>query len=212
MSGANWLQLAALVVVVLVSVPLLGAYLARMLGSGRAPGDRVFAPVERVIYRVVGVDAGREQRWSVYALSLLAFSAVSVIGLFFIQPDTGLAAAEPDRRRRRAAGACLQHRLELYDEHELAELRRRVDHEPPQPDRARLAVQNFVSAAVGIAVAVALVRGLTRRRSETIGNFWVDVTRVTVRVLVPIALVIALALASQGVVQSLRGPADAMTL
>ena len=71
---------------------------------------------------------------------------------------------------------------------------------------AGLAVQNFVSAAVGIAVAVALVRGLVRRRSATIGNFWVDLTRVTVRVLLPLAIVLALLLASQGVVQSLRGP------
>ena len=77
---------------------------------------------------------------------------------------------------------------------------------------AGLTVQNFASAAVGIAVAVALVRGLIRRRSATIGNFWVDLTRVTVRVLVPLAAVIALLLASQGVVQSLRGPAQARTV
>ena len=75
-----------------------------------------------------------------------------------------------------------------------------------------LAVQNFVSAAVGIAVAVALIRGIVRRRSETIGNFWVDLTRTTIRVLLPLAMVVALVLASQGVVQSLRGSAEAATV
>ena len=82
MSGANWLQLAALVAALLVTTPLLGAYLARVLGGGGAPGDRVFSPVERGIYRLTGVDPDREQPWNVYAVSLLAFSVVSVVGLF----------------------------------------------------------------------------------------------------------------------------------
>jgi hypothetical protein len=76
-SAANWLQLVALVGALLVTAPLLGAYLGRVLGSGAALGDRFFLPVERVLYRVAGVDPGREQPWNVYALSLLAFSAVS---------------------------------------------------------------------------------------------------------------------------------------
>jgi K+-transporting ATPase ATPase A chain len=80
-SGWNWLQLVALVGAGVVTTPLLGAYLARVLGGGAAPGDRGFLPVERVIYRAAGVDPGREQPWNVYALSLLAFSVVSVVAL-----------------------------------------------------------------------------------------------------------------------------------
>jgi K+-transporting ATPase ATPase A chain len=86
MSGANWLQLIVLVGAVVATAPLLGAYLARVLGGAAAPGDRIFAPVERGIYRLLGVDPAREQPWSVYALSLLAFSAVSVVALFLALP------------------------------------------------------------------------------------------------------------------------------
>jgi K+-transporting ATPase ATPase A chain len=80
MSWQNWLQVAALAGLVLLSTRLLGSYLASVLGGGATPGDRFFLPVERAIYRVTGVDPAREQPWSVYALSLLMFSAVSVLG------------------------------------------------------------------------------------------------------------------------------------
>ena len=200
-----------LVAAVVATTPFLGAYLARVLGGGGAPGDRVFDPVERTIYRLAGSISDREQPWNVYALSLLGFSLVSVLGLYLLQRRPGRPAPEPDRRRRRAVGALLQHGASFVTntnwqnyggESTMSHL----------TQMGGLAVQNFVSAAVGIAVAVALVRGLTRRRSETIGNFWVDLTRVTVRVLLPLATVVALALASQGVVQSLRGPAQATTV
>ena len=102
MSAANWLQLAALVGLVLISTPLLGAYLARVYGGESAPGDRVFLPVERLIYRLFGVDASREQRWPVYAISLLAFSAVSVLVLYALQRLQGHLPLEPDR----ASSAC----------------------------------------------------------------------------------------------------------
>jgi K+-transporting ATPase ATPase A chain len=88
-SGANWLQLVALVGALFVTVPLLGAYLARVLGGGAAPGDRFFLPIERAFYRIAGVDPSREQPWNVYALSLLAFSAVSVVGLYLLERVQG---------------------------------------------------------------------------------------------------------------------------
>ena len=211
MSGANWLQLVALVATLLVTAPLLGAYLARVLGSGGAPGDRVFAPVERAIYRIAGVDPGREQPWTVYALSLLAFSVVSVVALFVLQRLQGALPLNPTDVEgvpsalafNTASSFVTNTNWQNYGgESTMSHL----------TQMGGLAVQNFVSAAVGIAVAVALVRGLTRARAETIGNFWVDLTRVTVRVLVPISAVIALALVSQGAVQSLRGPAQATTV
>ncbi len=211
MSGANWLQLLALVAGVLVIARALGPYLARVLTNGPAPGDRGFLPVERVIYKATGVDPAREQPWSLYALSLLAFSAVSALGLFALQRlqgvlplnPTDVDSVPPALAFNTAVSFTTNTNWQNYaGESTMSHL----------TQMAGLTVQNFISAAVGIAVAVALVRGLTRRRSETIGNFWVDLTRVTIRVLVPLALVLALMLASQGVVQSLRGSAEARTV
>jgi K+-transporting ATPase ATPase A chain len=211
MTWQSWLQLVALVALVLVSTRALGAYLARVLGGDAAPGDRVFLPVERLFYRVLGVDPAREQTWAAYALSLLAFSAVSVAGLFLLQRAQGLLPLNPTGvggvpsalAFNTAASFVTNTNWQNYGgESTMSHL----------TQMAGLTVQNFVSAAVGIAVAVALVRGLTRRRSATIGNFWADVTRVTTRVLLPLAAVLALVLASQGVVQTLRGSAEATTL
>jgi K+-transporting ATPase ATPase A chain len=211
MSWENWLQLGSLVGLILVSTRLLGPYLARVLGSGRAPGDRVFLPVERAVYRVAGVDPAREQPWGVYAVSLLAFSVVSVLGLYMLQRLQGLLPLNPTGvdgvpsalAFNTAASFVTNTNWQNYGgESTMSHL----------TQMAGLTVQNFVSAAVGIAVAVALVRGLTRRRSETIGNFWVDLTRVTTRVLLPLAVGIAFVLVSQGVVQTLSGSAEATTV
>ena len=211
MSGANWLQLLALVGAVLVTTRVLGPYLARVLADGPALGDRVFLPVERTVYRAVGVDPSREQPWAVYALSLLAFSGISVLGLFLLQRlqgalflnPTDVVGVPPALAFNTAASFVTNTNWQNYGgESTMSNL----------TQMSGLAVQNFVSAAVGIAVAVALIRGLTRRRSETIGNFWVDLTRVTTRVLVPGAILVALVLASQGVVQNLGGFTDAATV
>jgi K+-transporting ATPase ATPase A chain len=210
-SGANWLQLAALVALVVATTRLLGPYLARVLEGGPAIGDRVFLPVERAVYRIVGVDPSREQPWTIYALSLLAFSAVSVVGLFFLQRlqgalflnPTEVAGVPPALAFNTAASFVTNTNWQNYGgESTMSNL----------TQMSGLAVQNFVSAAVGIAVAVALIRGLTRRRSETIGNFWVDLTRTTTRVLLPLAALIAVVLASQGVVQNLGGFTEATTV
>jgi K+-transporting ATPase ATPase A chain len=210
-SGANWLQLAALVALVVATTRLLGPYLARVLEGGPAIGDRVFLPVERAVYRIVGVDPSREQPWTIYALSLLAFSAVSVVGLFFLQRlqgalflnPTEVAGVPPALAFNTAASFVTNTNWQNYGgESTMSNL----------TQMSGLAVQNFVSAAVGIAVAVALIRGLTRRRSETIGNFWVDLTRSTTRVLLPLAAVVSLVLVSQGVVQNLGGFTEVTTL
>ena len=211
MSAAGWFQLLALVALVLVTARLLGPYLARVLGGGSAPGDRVFLPIERVVYRAVGVDPEREQRWNVYAVSLLAFSAVSVIGLYALERlqgvlplnPTDVTAVPPALSFNTAASFVTNTNWQNYGgESTMSHL----------TQMAGLAVENFLSAAVGIAVVVALIRGLTRQRSATIGNFWVDLTRTTTRILLPLSIVIGLLLVSQGVVQSLRGSVDATTV
>jgi K+-transporting ATPase ATPase A chain len=211
MSGANWLQLLALVVAVVVTTRLLGPYLAAVFSGGSAPGDRVFLPIERFIYRLSGVDERREQRWNIYALSLLAFSAVSVLGLYLLQRvqewlpfnptdvvnvpaplafNTAVSFVTNTNWQNYAAESTMSHLTQMVG----------------------LTVQNFVSAAVGIAVVVALIRGLTGRRAGTIGNFWVDLTRATLRILLPIAAVVALVFISQGVVQNFNGNTTAVTV
>jgi K+-transporting ATPase ATPase A chain len=211
MSASNWLQLLALVGGIFVVTRLLGPHLARVLEGGPAPGDRIFLPVERLIYRVTGVDPRREQPWTAYALSLLAFSAVSVVGLYLLQRvqgnlplnPTSVVAVPPALAFNTAASFVTNTNWQNYGgESTMSHL----------TQMAGLTVQNFVSAAVGIAVAVALVRGLVRRRSDTIGNFWADLTRSTTRILIPLSLVLALLLASQGAVQSLRGSVEATTV
>jgi K+-transporting ATPase ATPase A chain len=198
----SWLQLVFLVALLAVSTPLLGRYLAGIFGEGvKAPGDRFFLPVERAIYRVCRVDPDREQRWNVYAYSLLAFSAVSGLVLFLqlrlqnhlpLNPDH-LAAVPSALSFNTAMSFLTNTNWQNYSgESTMAHL----------TQMGGLAVHNFVSAAAGAAVAVALIRGLTRRRSRTIGNFWVDLTRMTVRVLLPLAFVGAVVFMSQGVVQN----------
>src|SRR5436305_92829 len=203
MTAAAWLQLALLVALVAVSTPVVGAYMAKVFGGGRAPGDRLLAPLERAIYRLAGVDPEREQRWTVYAISLLAFSLASVVFLYGLLRLQGHLPLNPDHRK--GIGAALSFNTAVSfltntnwqnyaGETTMGHL----------AQMAGLAVQNFMSAAVGLAVAVALIRGLVRRRSATIGNFWVDITRAVTRVLLPMSIVFTLVLVSQGATQNLH--------
>jgi len=201
MSGAAWLQLVALLVLLAISTPLLGAYMAKVYGGGKAPGDRLFGPVERVIYRVCGVDPDTEQRWSTYALSLLAFSFASVVVLYAQLRLQGHLPFNPDHQK--GVGTFLSFNTSVsfltntnwqnyLGESTMSHL----------SQMAGLAIHNFVSAAAGAAVAVALIRGLVRRRTHTLGNFWVDLVRTTIRILLPLAIVFTLVLVSQGAIQN----------
>jgi K+-transporting ATPase ATPase A chain len=211
MTSYSWLQLGVLVAILLVTTRVLGAYIAGVFGGGSARGDRVFAPIERVIYRICGVDPTREQTWPVYAFALIAFSLVSVLGLYALQRlqghlplnPTDAGAVPPALAFNTAVSFVTNTNWQNYGgELTMSHL----------TQMAGLAVQNFVSAAVGLCVAVALIRGLVRRRSKTIGNFWVDLTRGTLRLLLPLAIVFALVLVSQGVVQNFDGFTTAQTL
>jgi len=201
MSGAAWAQLAALLVLLAISTPLLGSYMAKVYGDGKAPGDRFFRPVERLIYRVCGVDETSEQRWTTYALSLLAFSLASVVVLYAQLRLQDHLPFNPDHQK--GVGAVLSFNTAVSfltntnwqnysGESTMSHF----------TQMSGLALHNFVSAACGAAVAVALIRGLVRRRTHTFGNFWVDLVRTTVRILVPLAIVFTLVLVSQGAVQN----------
>jgi potassium-transporting ATPase potassium-binding subunit len=211
MTVANWIQLISLIVAVVIGTRLLGPYLAAVFGGGKAPGDRFFGPIEGFVYRLSGVNPKREQRWNIYALSLLAFSAISVLGLYLLQRvqewlplnPTGAVNVPQALSWNTATSFITNTNWQNYaGESTMSHL----------TQMAGLTVQNFVSAAVGLAVVVALIRGLTRRRSNTVGNFWVDLTRATLRVLMPLAILFGVVMFSQGVVQNFHGFTTATTV
>ncbi len=211
MTFPAWGQFALVAVALVVATPLLGSYMAKVFGGGAAPGDRLFLPVERAVYRVAGVDPEREQRWSAYAFATLAFSVVSVLLLYLLQrlqghlplDPTGVKGVSPSVAFNTAVSFTTNTNWQSYaGESTMSHL----------TQMAGLAVQNFASAAVGMAVAIALVRGLVRARGGTIGNFWVDLVRGTLRILVPLSFVFALVFVSQGVIQNLHGFTTAHTV
>jgi K+-transporting ATPase ATPase A chain len=210
MSAASLISLGVLIIVLLVAIGPLGRYMAKVYDSDKAPGDRVFKPVERSIYRLLRIDPKREQRWNVYALSLLAFSLVSVLALYLFQRvqtwlplSNGLPNVDPKVAWNTATSFVTNTNWQSYSgESTMGHL----------VQMAGLAVQNFVSAAVGMCIVVALIRGLARRTGRTLGNFWVDLTRTTTRILLPISFVIALVLVSQGAIQNFTHTDTAKTV
>jgi potassium-transporting ATPase potassium-binding subunit len=188
-----------------VTAPLLGRYMARVYGDeGKAPGDRFFLAIERPIYRVCRIDPEREQRWTVYGYSLLGFSLVSFLLLYGLQRlqsslpfnPTDMPAVGEHLSFNTAVSFTTNTNWQSYGgEATMSHLTQMVG----------LSVQNFVSAAAGMAVMAALIRGLARRRASTIGNFWVDLTRTTTRILLPLSFVFALVFVSQGVIQNFDG-------
>jgi potassium-transporting ATPase potassium-binding subunit len=211
MTASSWIQLAALLVALALGTWLLGTYLARVFGDGRAPGDPIFLPVERLIYRFSGVDPSSEQRWTVYALSVLAFSLVSILVVYLVQRTQAWLPLNPNGADNVPAPLAFNTAVSFVTNTNW----QNYGGESTMGYLAQagvLAVQNFVSAAVGLSVAIALIRGLVRARSTTIGNFWVDLTRGTVRVLLPLSLVAALVFVSQGVVQNVNATSAVTTV
>src|ERR1035441_6650549 len=199
----NVIDVVILVVLLAISTPLLGSYMAKVFQNKKAPGDRVFLPVERLIYRVTGVNPESEQRWTIYAISVLAFSCVSVVVLYGMQRLQAHLPLNPDHLSTVSAPLSFNTAASFLTNTNWQNYAGE-DTMSQFTQMAGLAVQNFVSAAVGIAVAVALIRGLTRRRSNTLGNFWADLTRIVIRVLIPIAAIAAIILIAQGAEQNLH--------
>ena len=203
-----------LVFLLVVTVPPLGRYMADVYGvrdDRTAPGDRFFNPIERAIYRVCGIDHKREQRWNVYALALVAFSLVSLVLLYGLQRLQGSLPFNPTDRVgvtpwgswNAAVSFVTNTNWQWYSgEVSMSHLTQMVG----------LTVQNFVSAAAGMAIVIALIRGITRTRTRNLGNFWVDLTRTIVRILLPLSLVFTVVLLSQGVVQNLHGNTVSSTI
>ncbi len=203
-TSAGLLQVGLLIAALAVCYRPLGAYMARVYTGERDLG------LERVIYRVIGVDPRADQRWPVYARSLLAFSAVSVLGLYALQRfqphlplSLGFPGVAPGQAFNTAASFTTNTNWQSYSgESTMGHL----------TQMAGLAVQNFASAAVGMAVAVALIRGFVRSRTDRVGNFWVDLVRGSLRVLLPLAVVGTVVLLALGAVQNFSSGTDATTL
>jgi potassium-transporting ATPase potassium-binding subunit len=203
-SLAGFLQIGLLVLALAICYKPLGDYIARVVTS-----DKDWR-VERVIYRAMGVDAKADQRWSVYLRSMLAFSAVSVLALYLLERiqghlflSNGMPGVVPDTAWNTAVSFTTNTNWQNYSgETTMGYL----------TQMSGLAVQNFVSAAVGIAVAIALVRGFMRSRTDRLGNFWVDLTRITIRVLLPLAVVGGIILIASGVVDNFTATHTISTL
>ena len=204
MQGSDWAQIAVVVVLLAILVPVLGSYMAKVYGGGPAPGDRVLLPVERFVYRVCLVDPEREQRWTAYTFSVLAFSVVGVVLLYSMQRVQASLLLNPTHAPQVGEALSFNTAVSFVTN---------TNWQSYSPEStmshltqmAGLAVQNFASAAAGMAIAVALIRGIARRGIDTLGNFWVDVTRGITRVLLPVSFVVAIVYLSQGVVQNLHG-------
>jgi potassium-transporting ATPase potassium-binding subunit len=201
---------AGLIFILLLAAALVAVHVPFGDYMHRVVSDTRHSRVERGIYRAVGVDASVEQSWGTYARSLLAFSAVSILFLYAFQRlqdklwlSLGFPGVIDHGAWNTAVSFVTNTNWQWYSgESTMGHL----------VQMAGLAVQNFVSAAVGIAVAVALVRGFARSRTQQLGNFWVDLTRITLRILLPIAVLGALVLMIGGAVQNLSGGTDISAL
>lgn len=210
MNANNLLQAGIFLVVLLaLAVPVAG-YLTRVMdGSSRVV--RVFGPLERALYRIAGVDAGAEMSWKQYALATIAFNVIGVFFLYLLLRIQQWLPGNPQQFGPMTVDGAFNTAVSFVTNTNWQ------DYTPEQTvsyltQMLGLTVQNFLSAATGLVVLIALIRGFARHTAKTIGNFWVDMTRVTLYVLVPMAALIAALLMSQGVIQNFRAYTDVPTL
>ena len=203
MTANGWFQILVFLAVVAAVTPPIGGYMVRVFERERTWLDPVLRPIERLIYRLTRVDERCAMRWTEYAAALLLFSATSMLLLYVMQRAQGFLPLNPQRLPgvpaalafNTAASFTTNTNWQAYSGESTMSYFTQM---------AGLAYHNFVSAAAGIAVAIAFIRGIARKEQETIGNFWVDLVRGTLWILVPICLVAALAFVSEGVVQNFR--------
>jgi K+-transporting ATPase ATPase A chain len=211
MTGNGWAQIALFAIVVIALVKPVGRYMTDVFAGERTLLTPILRPLETAFYRLSGVDERADQHWLTYAISMLLFNLAGMLLLYAVLRLQGLlplnpqdmTAASPDLAFNTAASFTTNTNWQSYGgESTLSYL----------TQMAGLTVQNFVSAATGIALAVALIRGFARRSANAIGNFWLDLTRCTLYILLPISLVAALFLVWQGIPQNLGAYVEATTL
>ncbi|MBS1821278.1 MAG: potassium-transporting ATPase subunit KdpA [Acidobacteria bacterium] len=203
MAPNGWLQIAVFFGALLVIAKPLGVYMAKVFEGERTFADRFFNPIERLLYRLTGVNETHEMRWTEYCVAMLLFSAVTMLLTYGIERlqhllpfnPQHLGAVAPDLAFNTAVSFTTNTNWQSYvPETTMSYLTQMLG----------LATHNFWSGATGIALAIALIRGITRKEKNTLGNFWVDMTRATLRVLLPLSVVCSLLLVSQGVIQNFK--------
>src|SRR5438105_5793747 len=211
MTILGWLQIALFGVIVILITRPFGGYMTRVFAGERTFLSPVLRPVERAVYWCCGVDEKEEQHWLTYAVAMLLFSVVGFLTLYALQRlqwylpfnPQGQTGVEPSSAFNTSVSFVTNTNWQSYvPETTMGYL----------VQMAGLTVHNFVSAATGIALALALIRGFARREAKAIGNFWVDVTRTTLYVLLPLSVVIGLFYVLQGMPQNLGAYVDATTL
>jgi K+-transporting ATPase ATPase A chain len=210
MTANGWLQIVVYLAIIFAITKPLGVFMARVFSRERTFLDPVARPIERLLYRLTGVDEDHEMRWTEYAVTMFLFSGVTMLLLYLIQRVQQFLPWNPQKfgavpqalSFNTAASFTTNTNWQNYaGETTMSYL----------TQMAGLAYHNFASAAIGIALAIAFIRGIARREKETIGNFWVDMTRSTLWLLLPMCIVYALVLVSQGVVQNFK-PYDTVKL
>ena len=208
----GWIQIAIFCAIIIAITKPLGGYMTRVFAGERTLLTPVLRPIERLTYAICGVDESKEQHWTGYAVGMLLFSLVGVISLYALQRlqavipffnPAGQAAVGPDLAFNTATSFVSNTNWQSYvPEVTMSYL----------TQMAGLTVHNFVSAATGIALAVAFIRGFSRRSARTVGNFWVDLTRCTLYVLLPVSIVVGLFFVWQGMPQNLNTYTEVTTL
>ncbi len=211
MTILGWLQISLLFIAVLLFIKPLGLYMAHVFNGERTWLTPIFSPIERALYAVAGVDTKKEQGWLGYTLSMLAFSIASFLALYSIlrlqaflplNPQ-GFANVEPGLAFNTAVSFVTNTNWQNYaGEATMSNF----------SQMAGLTVQNFLSAAVGMALAIAFTRAFVRSQASTLGNFWVDMTRATLYVLLPIAVIVAVTFVAMGLPQTMDASVTATTL
>ena len=211
MTIIGWSQIALVVALVVATAPPLGSFMARVLAGERTVLSGVLGPVERSFYRLAGVDAAKGQSWKQYTLAMLAFNAAGFVILYAIlrlqnvlplNPQ-GFPALSGHLAFNTAVSFVTNTNWQSYGGESTMSLFSQM---------AGLAVQNFLSAATGIALAVAVIRAFAEGPARDLGNFWVDMTRSTLYILLPLSIVMALGFVALGIPQTLHGAAEAHTL
>ncbi|QHS53131.1 potassium-transporting ATPase subunit KdpA [Edaphobacter sp. 12200R-103] len=206
----GWLQIALFITTILLAAKPMGSYMTAVFERRKTFLDPILNPCERLLYRLTGIDPDEEMRWTQYAVAMLVFSAVTLLLTYVVERlqaylpwnPQHLPAVESSLALNTAISFTTNTNWQSYTpESTMSYLTQMLG----------LATHNFWSAAVGMALAIAFVRGIARREMKTIGNFWVDLTRGTLWVLLPISIVLSLALVTQGVVQNLK-PYDSVKL
>ncbi len=201
MTTFGWVQIVVLLLVVGLLTRPLGAYMARVFQGQPIWVDRAFGPLERFFYRISGIDPHKEMSWKRYALSMLAFNLAGILLLYLLQRiqgvfpsgPSGLGAVRPDLAFNTAVSFTTNTNWQAYGGETTMKYVTQM---------LGMTVQNFLSAATGMAVAIALIRGFSRKTTGTLGNFWVDMTRAVLYILLPISIAVSIVLLSQGVVQT----------